>query len=348
MDRRAKISFSLVAIALIIILLASNIGLGPISSTLIGILKPDNQSTPNQTSQPRKAYVRPAKASPPYTNKTDMIAQWKALFDAHSDVCNYEVVGKSILGNDIYLFKVGNPSGGKVMFDGETHGNEDGGTELEYRFVQWLLESGDPQARHILQYNYDLFIPIINVDSNVRQNMRRQYILSNGTIISTPHGVDLNRNAVAGWGGDKYSSPDVEAYDYEGLYPGSEPETQAWRTVVAKYRPEIYLNCHIGATGHPLWYDKYDNSNLVQKIVADMDSNYRQDGFNGTYYNVKSGLPGGEIAHDAAASFGASGWVIEFCSWSELEPTLNQWLTIWWPRAQPLFIAFNEAVEVLP
>ena len=293
------------------------------------------------SSLPVKA--RLAEQSPPYQDKTEMIDQWKALCDKYPLYASYEVVGKSLQGKDIFLFKVGNPNGGRVMFDGETHGNEDGGTELEYLFVRWLLESNDQVAIHILQSNYNLFIPIINMDSTWRQNLRRQYVLVNGTTIDVPHGVDLNRNAVTGFSTNGSGDPNND-YNYRGLYGGSEPETQAWRSAVAKYKPSIYLNTHIGEENYPLWYS--NDTDLTRTIISNLDSVYQSYGFATPFYKVKNGQFGGEIAYDATFSFGASGWTIEFCGWKELQPTLDQWTAIWYPKAQPLFIAFNKSVEV--
>ena len=102
-----------------------------------------------------------------YTPQDQMIDQWKSLCDAHPQWASYETIGKSILGKDIWLFKIGTPSGGRVMYDGQGHGSEDAGTEILYKFCTWLLESNNTLANHILQYNYHLIIPILNVDASV-------------------------------------------------------------------------------------------------------------------------------------------------------------------------------------
>ena len=121
-----------------------------------------------------------------YHPKSTVIQMYKDLCDAHNDVASYEVIGKSIEGRDIWLFKVGNPNGGKVMIDGSTHGSEDAGTELSYLFLKWVLESGEEDAQKVLSGNYLLIIPIINMDTTARQNMRRQYVFYNGTVINCP------------------------------------------------------------------------------------------------------------------------------------------------------------------
>ncbi|MCK5628281.1 hypothetical protein KAI12_02330, partial [Candidatus Bathyarchaeota archaeon] len=145
-----------------------------------------------------------------------MIAQWKSLCDANPRWASYESIGKTLQGRDIWLFKIGTPSGGRVMYSGQCHGHEDTGTEILLKFCQWLLESDDPLANNILRHNYHLMIPILNVDSYTRQNMRRQYTLKNGTIIDVPNGVDLNRNGIYKWGEFGSADPSHELY-YMGL-----------------------------------------------------------------------------------------------------------------------------------
>lgn len=45
---------------------------------------------------------------------------------------DYETIGKTYLGNDIWMFKAGNPNGGHVLLDSEMHGNENKGSEILY------------------------------------------------------------------------------------------------------------------------------------------------------------------------------------------------------------------------
>jgi hypothetical protein len=276
----------------------------------------------------------------PYTPKEQMIAQWKTLCDSHPNSASYEVIGETIQGREIWLFKIGNPSGAKVMYDCQAHGPEDGGTETLYKFCSWLLESDESLANHILENNYHLIIPILNMDTNARQNMRREYVLDNGTIIKVPYGVDLNRNSLYNWGHSGSSNPEDD-YSYRGLYAGSEPETMAYHNAVAKYLPDIYVNTHIGSEV----MFAYSNTAFEQEIVSFIAQYQQQNGVNYSYPIRFSGGGSGSIAADPDNNFGASGWLWELSTWENLKPTLVEWLNTYYPRAFPVFLAFAKAAE---
>ena len=276
-----------------------------------------------------------------YTSREQMIAQWKELCDVHPQWASYESIGKSIKGKDIWLFKIGTPSGGRIMYDGQGHGSEDGGTELLFKFCKWLLESNEPLANHILRYNYHLIIPILNVDTTARQNMRRQYVLENGTI-NVPYGVDLNRNGIYRWGQSGSVDPN-DNYSYSGLYGGSEPETMAYHNAAGEYRPDIYVNTHNGGE----YMMHYSNDPLEQNIKT-LKSQYEQQYNITNPYPANQGGRGGYIAVDVDGSWGASGWLWEVTLWENLTPTLDEWLSLYYPRALPVLLAFAKAVEKAP
>ena len=63
---------------------------------------------------------------------------------------DYETIGKTYLGNDIWRFKAGNPNDGHVLLDSERNGIEDKGSEILYLMAKWLLKSGDSSAEDTL------------------------------------------------------------------------------------------------------------------------------------------------------------------------------------------------------
>ena len=236
-----------------------------------------------------------------------LIAMFKTLYDQHPNVSSYEVVGHTYEGRDIYLFKIGNPDGGRVLWDGCLHGWEDLGAEVEYKIAEWLLTSNTPEAQRILQNNYVLFVPVINVDSYARENRDFR---------SDRYGVDLNRNFVTGF---RYVQPYNTGYpnSYHGDYGGSEPETQAMRNVFRTYRPTFYLNTHYG--GAPFLSGSSSNSTLLSLVTNRINELSSQAGFTFPYSirtSTRSGGGGGLITADAS-SFGASAWTIEMASESD-------------------------------
>jgi hypothetical protein len=271
----------------------------------------------------------------------------KDLAADHSSVMSYEVIGKSILGKDILMFKIGNPNGGKFMFDGRIHGPEDCGTEDGIEFIRWVLESNDPDAKQVLRNNYLLFIPVINVDTaEKRQNLRRSYTSSDGVITKVVYGVDLNRNFVTGFGSSGSSDP-ADDYDYRGISAGSEPETKAVRSAMQKYLKNdghsIYLNVHCGM--QMLRY--YSDTATTKKVVQGITTISAEKGVStNSYYPPRRSGGGGFVMSDGASFSGGNGWILEVTTWDKLPATLNDYLTVWHTKVFPIYLAMAQAVEI--
>ena len=120
----------------------------------------------------------------PFHAKSTLIQMFKTLCDKYKSIASYESVGKDSGGVDIWLFKIGNPNGGRVLWDGALHGNEDFGSEVIYLLTKWLLESKDASAQKILSENLVLFMPIIS----------SRWDRSNYNTAISKYGVNLNRN----------------------------------------------------------------------------------------------------------------------------------------------------------
>ena len=174
-----------------------------------------------------------------YRTHPQMIDMYKQLCDDYPSHASYETIGKTFQGNDIWLFKIGNPSGGKIILDSSLHGWEDMGAELTYLWLQWLLESDDTKANQILNTNYWLIVPVVNYDCYDRGNMNRT--------LCPAGGVDLNRNFFHGWiyvegcNGDWTTS--------HGASAGSEKETKVMRILMNRFKPDItektiFINTH--------------------------------------------------------------------------------------------------------
>jgi hypothetical protein len=265
--------------------------------------------------------------SDPYNGKDELIGMFKVLCDAYPEYTSYESVGKTYEGRDIWMFKIGNPDGGRVLWDGQLHGNEGIGSEIIYLMIEWLLESGDPRAKRFLERNYVLFIPVINMDS---------YNRGNGNFENCRWGVDLNRNFKTGW-------RDIacdESQNYAGPYPASEPETQVLRNVFQTYRPQFYVNTHCGA-GPFLSYYRQGDVTLALEVIDRINEVSSEMGI--TPYRVV-GMGSTGFAIGDAASFGISSWLFEIVG-SETCPH-EDLVDIYYPKCLAVFVAMCEICEI--
>ncbi len=271
-----------------------------------------------------------------YHSKNETIASWKQLVSAHQDIASYEVIGKSIEGRNIYLFKFGNSSGGKFMFDGQIHGAEDCGTETGYKFVKWVLESNDTEAIRIRNNNYLLAIPIINMDTTSRQNKRR--FNDDGTLV--PYGVDLNRNFDQDWAGILTLNP-LDNYNYRGQAAASEPETRAVTYAIQKYKPAVYMNVHCGAQS--LHY--YSLTATTAKIINRIGEISNKTGSSTmSLYPISGAQPRGQL-HSKAGALGASAWIFELSRWNDLPLTLSEYHYKWYKQVFPVYAAMSNGAE---
>lgn len=192
----------------------------------------------------------------PNRNYSTFMAAFKGLANAYPTLVTYETVGKTVENNDIIMFKIGNPAGGKVLFDGAIHGFESIGGELLYSYAQWLLTSDDPLAKQILAREYTLLIPAVNVDN---YNIAR----------ANAHGVDLNRNFATGW--QNSGSANATSENYHGPSPLSEPESQTMVKVFETFKPKFYVNLHSGGGAYYLG-STYGNKSYYASIVNNINS----------------------------------------------------------------------------
>ncbi|MBN1792894.1 hypothetical protein JW826_04400 [Candidatus Woesearchaeota archaeon] len=282
-----------------------------------------------------------ARTGTTYRTKEEIETKLIELVNRHPDIARYEIIGKSLEGKDILLFKMGNPEGGKFMFDGEVHGSEDCGTETGLKFFQWALESNDDEARAIREGNQLIFIPIINRDQYRRQNSRRNYTLSDGSRIQVSYGVDLNRNFPSGWGGSGSSDP-TNNYDYRGISSGSEPETEAVSAAMKKYKPNTYFNVHCGMR---LLYGD-GNATLIANMITEISNIQNKIGSktNEVYGTHKGGMGGGFVA-TTACSLGATCWLLEIAKWEEMPKTLEEYHSRWYHEAFPAYLAAAKTIQ---
>jgi len=271
----------------------------------------------------------------------DLITMFKTLYDKYPGYASYEPIGKTTEGRDIVLFKIGNPNGGKILWDGAMHGWEDAGSEIEYLIAKWLLENGttgiDPTAKRIIEHNLVLFVPVVNMDSYERQNRN---------FTSCSYGVDLNRNFVKG-----RNNASCDSLHYPGPSGASEKETKAIRSVFQTYKPKFYVNVHYGG-GPTLYYYTGTPSNytLSTSILTRINQLSSQTGV--TPYPTGQVGASGQAVGDASDY--ASAWLLEVigdrtgCScYSHTCDTYNDMINIYYPKVLPIFLAMTEASGVV-
>lgn len=252
-----------------------------------------------------------------YESKNSLIGKFKTLCDAHRTYASYVSLGKTTQGRDIWVFRIGNPSGGVVMWDAQMHGSEDIGSEIELLMARWLLESNDPTAKSILSRNYVLFIPIIDVDTV--------------TLVNGRH-VNLNRNFVYRWGSNGDRNP--SSWYYMGPYAGSERETQVMRNAFKVYHPKFYVNTHMWG-GPRLYSWSGNNPTLVSQLktkVAQISSQRHV-----TPYQTSSLSGSGYAVGDAGYYFKACAWLLEISGAGT--PSYSTIASYYYPKCLPILIA---------
>lgn len=197
-----------------------------------------------------------AKAAPgPYSDYATLITSFKNLVAQYPSLATYETVGKTVQGNEIVIFKIGNPEANTVLIDGDIHGDEALGSELLYFYAQWLLSSNDSLANQILNNTYTLLVPVVNVDS------------FNVVRVNANH-VDLNRNFATNW--PNGGSADPSSWSYRGPAPLSEPESQTMVQVFETYKPQFYVNLHAGGGEYYLG-SIYGNQTYYQSLTSEIN-----------------------------------------------------------------------------
>lgn len=249
-------------------------------------------------------YVSTTHAAGPYRDYNTFIAAFKNLANAYPTLASYESIGKTVEGRDILMFKIGNPNGGKVLFDGAIHGWESLGGELLYLYAKWLLTSNDSFANRILTRDYTLIIPAPNTDGYNRWRVNA-------------NNVDLNRNFATNW--ENAGSTDPTSEWYRGPAPLSEPESQTLVKVFQEYKPRFYVNLH---AGDGVYYggSYYGNRTYYSSVVTKINSLSKERGV--TAFSYLGQFSGAGYAISDAARLGITSFLMELSG--QTYPTLSE------------------------
>ena len=250
------------------------------------------------------------------------------------DVVKEEVIGKSILGQNIMAYKVTKDArrerDGKrpaVLFNSTQHAREWIATEVERRLFTYMVanknQKGGAEIKKLLSKNELWFVPVVNVDGYDytfvdkgtrlwRKNLRD---VDGGGFSQDTDGVDTNRNWPTNWNFDlEGASADPSNETFHGAGPASEPEVQAMRGLENRIGFKFQIDYHSFA--QLILYPEgwqvetlASDSPLMAAIAGD-DDNPAIPGFDPDV-SAELYTTNGDITDDALRSFGTQAYTVE-------------------------------------
>ena len=167
---------------------------------------------------------------PDWWSRATVVQKFDELTTKHPTLIKKETVGKSHLGSDVPMYRIGTNTAVKILWDGCIHGYSAWSSHTLYNLAKWLLEDNSTEAKSALRRLQTIIVPMMNYD---------KYAVAR----KNANGVDLNRNFVSGWGTSGSGDPASEYY--RGVSAASEKETQFMRTLYNKEKPKVYFNLHV-------------------------------------------------------------------------------------------------------
>jgi hypothetical protein len=211
---------------------------------------------------------------PDYLSDLDQLARTYPSLTRPLTLANETVLGEDIRGIEVSV-DADNVKDGKPVFllMGAHHAREWPSAEHTIEFAFDLLQSyraGDSRARDLLSRSRVILVPVVNVDgfkvsrsatplgnfSTFDYEMKRkncsisavtpaQYTTGtcDNNLAGRLRGTDLNRNYPGFWGGGG-ASPVWSSDTYRGDSPGSEPESDAVRTLISERAVTVMISNH--------------------------------------------------------------------------------------------------------
>lgn len=211
---------------------------------------------------------------PDYLSDLDRLARTYPSLTRPLTLANETVLGEDIRGIEVSV-DADNVKDGKPVFllMGAHHAREWPSAEHTIEFAFDLLQSyraGDARARDLLRRSRVILVPVVNVDgfkvsrsatplgnfSTFDYEMKRkncsisavtpaQYTTGtcDNNLAGRLRGTDLNRNYPGFWGGGG-ASPVWSSDTYRGDSPGSEPESDAVRTLISERAVTVMISNH--------------------------------------------------------------------------------------------------------
>src|SRR5215218_9870891 len=266
----------------------------------------------------------------PWSGPGGLREEFVAFAAAHPDLVKQEVIGQSVMGQEILAFKVTKnarqvrdgrrPS---VLYVSTQHAREWITPEMNRRLIHYVVENygSDREIRKLLDSTELWFVPVANPDGydytfSTERLWRKNLHDNDGDgEITGVDGVDPNRNFPTPWGYDNEgSSPSPDSETYRGTAPKSEPETQALDGLMARMRFDFLINYHSAAelllygTGWQVATPTPDD--VIYEAMAGDDANPAVPGYDPDI-SAELYTTNGETTEHAQAAYGTLGFTPE-------------------------------------
>jgi hypothetical protein len=268
------------------------------------------------------------------TPLTNLKTYYHQLARDNPDVVKEEVIGHSVLGQEIMAYKVTKDAKSErdgdrpaVLYDATQHAREWISTEVERRLFTYMVtnkkQKGGADIKQLLNKNELWFIPVVNVDGydytfvNKGSRLWRKNLrdVNGGGFSQDSDGVDTNRNFPGHWNYDQEgASADPANETYHGSGPASEPEVQAVRGLERRVGFKFQIDYHSFAQlilypeGWQVETEGTD-SPLTAALAGD-DDNPAVPGFDPDV-SAELYTTNGDINDDALHNFGVMSYTVE-------------------------------------
>jgi hypothetical protein len=268
------------------------------------------------------------------TPNVNLKTYYHQLAQQNPSVVKEEVIGHSILGQDIMAYKVTQgardiPDGSRpaVLYNAVQHAREWIAAETERRLFKYILDhskdKADEAIKRLLQTRELWFVPIVNpdgydytfVDKGTRLWRKNLRDVNGGGFTQDVDGVDPNRNWPTNWNYDlEGASADSSNETYHGSGPASEPEVQAMRALENRIRFKFSIDYHSFAQ-LILYPEGWQVETLASDspLMAALAGNDDHPAVAGFDPDVSAELytTNGDVTDDAWRTFGTQAYTVE-------------------------------------
>ena len=209
--------------------------------------------------------------------------------------CEKQIIGKSVLGRNIYSIVFDFGSEYNVIIQASIHAREHITTDLVVEFIKDVSKNYD-FYKGIGTPNL-VFVPMANPDgvmischglksvrdNQIKEKLKKINIKNDDFALfkANANAVDLNNNFDAKWGTGKENVTEPAFHGFIGSYPESEPETQALVKLTEKIKPCFTISFH--SKGEEIYWDFFQNSKQRKR-----DRNIAKLFAKSTGYKIKS------------------------------------------------------------